>query len=184
MANLQQLETVPVQLRRTSFSDQPESFMELAEAQVLAAGHRSLVLRPAEGANYVIKISSPANIRQELAMHRLADAAECSYLRRCMSDSYGVVLGAGEGLEWLALQPYASSSISVLSSAPAARLVQLADQVSSPHELLLLVALDDNAALMSGANSMLVDTFLPSVLSTSRPTLSSAKTDVRDVESA
>lgn len=85
--------------------------LPLDSCSVVAVGHRSLVLRLSPDVQQVIKVSSTANITRERQLHVMADGANCPYLRKAVPGQFGVVLGAGEGLSWLALDKFCERTI-------------------------------------------------------------------------
>lgn len=85
--------------------------LDLSLAMVEYAGPRSVVLR-VPSADYIIKISTAESIRREVAVHNIVDRSGHSHLRKMLPGGYGRVVGAGEGLHFIALEHYCKLKIS------------------------------------------------------------------------
>ena len=96
---------------------------------IIGRGNRSLVLRLDPAADWIVKISSANNFERELAIHAAADANPCRFLRRLKLKCSGTMMGAGEGLHFLGLQPYAMGSLCSRHCDTPATIKKLADQV-------------------------------------------------------
>ena len=101
------LPVTPVGLR--PFGGQP--MLTLADASVLAHGHRSLVLRLQPDDDFVVKIGKAPHISNEAHIHAVVDRADCKHLRKAVPELYGDVEGAGPGLSFIALQRCCHGSI-------------------------------------------------------------------------
>ena len=131
IADIYLLQKQPLQLQLfqlvTDSQAAPMLFTE--QAQVLGEGHRSLVVRMKPSDNFVIKVSSATNIQHELSMHQSVDNHSCAYIRRAKHGRTGVVIGAGPGLQYMALEPFAARGISRWDLQDSATLLKLAEQV-------------------------------------------------------
>lgn len=87
-----------------------------SDCSIIAAGRHAIVLRLAEGQDYVIKIAKSDKIKREVQIHSHADNAETDHIRKLYRDLsgaplIGTVQGAGVGLDFLALDGYFPSTL-------------------------------------------------------------------------
>ena len=127
IAGLHSLQIDPLQLSFDLAHRQPAQLSK--QASIVGAGHRSLILRLDPAADWVVKISSITASQQELAMHAATDGHSCPFLRRLKPHFYGTVEGAGSGLRFLGLQPFAASSLHCYHCTAPASIKKFAEQV-------------------------------------------------------
>jgi hypothetical protein len=86
----------------------------LLAAEVVHLGRKSLLLR-LPGADWVFKVAPKDAIESELNIHKVMDGEMCESLRPLAAFGHGKVLGAGDGLSFLALdhwcQPVPASAL-------------------------------------------------------------------------
>ena len=127
IAGLHGLQIDPLQLLFAQADRQPAQLN--GQVFVVGAGHRSLILHLDPADDWVVKISSTGASQQELAMHAAIDGLSCPFLRRLKPDFCGIVEGAGHGLRFLGLQPFAASSLRRYHCTAPASIEKFAEQV-------------------------------------------------------
>ncbi len=128
-------------LQPVSLTLQPDSgdaAIGTSSCCLIAAGRHSLVLHLRYGQDYVIKIAKSDRIRREVNIHSHADRAKSSYIRKLHRDSSGAPLvgsvqGAGEGLDFLALDGYFHSTLQPALDSTRQQAAKLAHQVVGRH---------------------------------------------------
>ncbi len=114
--------------------DHEDEPIDTAGCSIIAVGHHSLVLRLAGAQDHVIKVAGNDSIYEELEKHEFADRAKSRHVRNLYLGSSGTPLtgnvhGAGERLQFLALDGYFSSSLDPTSDSTKQHAAKLAEQV-------------------------------------------------------
>ncbi|BDA45875.1 probable 5'-AMP-activated protein kinase catalytic subunit alpha-1 at C-terminar half [Coccomyxa sp. Obi] len=126
-------------LQPVSLMLQPETggaAIPTSDCTIIAMGRRSVVLRLAGGQNYVIKIAKSDKIKREVKIHRHADEAESNHIRKLYQDSsgaqlIGTVKGAGEGLDFLALDGFFPTTLTPAADITKQQAAKIAQQMWS-----------------------------------------------------
>lgn len=103
LARIHDLPITPVQLTPRSAGS---GSISLEQAEIVARGRRSIIIRLHPGDEYVVKIGRDSSIETEHRMHQLIDREKCQYLRAAVPGMVGTVEGAGAGLSFIGLELY------------------------------------------------------------------------------